>query len=141
MESRKRLNHGISFAFLLLLSLLFLFPIYLVVLNSFKSKFNIVGSPFKFPNESTFVGLENYINGIKMSDLVPAFLRTLIITVGSVLAIVIFTSMAAWFIVRVKSRTTKLIYYLFLFSMIVQYDCSFSNDNVCDGKRLLKARP
>lgn len=132
MNSRKRLNHGISFTFLLFLSVIFLFPIYLVVLNSFKSKFNIVGSPFKFPNEDTFVGLENYVNGIRMSDLIPSFLRTLIITVGSVLAIVIFTSMAAWFIVRVKNRATKAIYYLFLFSMIVPFQMiMFAMVSVC----------
>ncbi len=132
MNSRKRFNHVISFAFLLLLSLLFLFPIYLVILNSFKSKFNIVGSPFTFPNEDTFVGIENYVNGIRMSDLIPSFIRTLIITVGSVLAIVIFTSMAAWFIVRVKNKATKTIYYIFVFSMIVPFQMiMFTMVNIC----------
>ena len=121
MNSDKRIKNGITFVFLLFLSTVFLFPIYLVILNSFKSKFNIVGSPFKFPDKDTFVGIENYVNGIRMSDLIPSFLRTLIITVGSVLVIVFFTSMAAWFIVRVKSKFTKTIYYLFLFSMIVPF--------------------
>lgn len=132
MNSRKRFNHIISFAFLLLLSVLFLFPIYLVILNSFKSKFNIVGSPFTFPNEDTFVGIENYVNGIRMSDLIPSFIRTLIITVGSVLAIVIFTSMAAWFIVRVRNKVTKVIYYIFVFSMIVPFQMiMFTMVNIC----------
>lgn len=132
MNSQKRFNHVISFAFLLLLSVLFLFPIYLVILNSFKSKFNIVGSPFTFPNEDTFVGIENYVNGIRMSDLIPSFIRTLIITVGSVLAIVIFTSMAAWFIVRVKNKVTKVIYYIFVFSMIVPFQMiMFTMVNIC----------
>lgn len=132
MNSRKRFNHVISFAFLLLLSVLFLFPIYLVLLNSFKSKFNIVGSPFTFPNEDTFVGIENYVNGIRMSDLIPSFIRTLIITVGSVLAIVIFTSMAAWFIVRVRNKVTKVIYYIFVFSMIVPFQMiMFTMVNIC----------
>lgn len=132
MNSQKRFNHVVSFAFLLLLSVLFLFPIYLVILNSFKSKFNIVGSPFTFPNEDTFVGIENYVNGIRMSDLIPSFIRTLIITVGSVLAIVIFTSMAAWFIVRVKNKVTKGIYYIFVFSMIVPFQMiMFTMVNIC----------
>ncbi len=132
MNSQKRFNHIISFAFLLLLSVLFLFPIYLVILNSFKSKFNIVGSPFTFPNEDTFVGIENYVNGIRMSDLIPSFIRTLIITVGSVLAIVIFTSMAAWFIVRVRNKVTKVIYYIFVFSMIVPFQMiMFTMVNIC----------
>lgn len=121
MSSSKRINRILTFLGLLILSFIFLFPIYLVVLNSFKSKFNIVGSPFKFPTKETFVGIENYVNGLTSSDLMAAFFRTLIITVGSVIAIVIFTSMAAWFIVRVKSKLTKCIYYLFVFSMIVPF--------------------
>ncbi len=121
MNIKHKLSNGFSFSLLLILSLIFLFPIYLVFINSFKSKFNIIGEPFSFPNEDTFVGLENYLSGIESSGLVGAFIRTLIITVGSVLAIVIFTSMTAWYLTRIKSRTNKVIYYLFIFSMIVPF--------------------
>lgn len=121
MRTRKKLQNGFSFSVLLLLSIVFLFPIYLVVMNSFKSRFNIVSDPFSLPDGDTFVGLENYINGIQTSGILGAFLRTLIITVGSVVAIVIFTSMTAWYITRVKSKLNKVIYYLFLFSMIVPF--------------------
>lgn len=120
MNNRK-ISNVFSFSFLLLLSTVFLFPIYLVFINSFKSKFNIIGEPFSFPDTDTFVGLENYLNGIESSGLIGAFIRTLIITVGSVLAIVIFTSMTAWYLTRVKSKTNKVIYYLFIFSMIVPF--------------------
>lgn len=118
---KSKISNWISFAFLLLLSFVFIFPIYLVVINSFKSKFNIIGEPFSFPNEDTFVGFENYINGMKSADIVGSFFRTLIITVGSVLAIVVLTSMTAWYITRIKSKINKWIYYLFLFSMIVPF--------------------
>ncbi len=121
MKSKKRIHNGFSFSVLLLLSFVFLFPIYLVLMNSFKSRFNIVSDPFSFPNSDTFVGIENYINGIETSGIVGAFLRTLIITIGSVLAIVIFTAMTAWYITRVKSKLNKVMYYLFLFSMIVPF--------------------
>lgn len=132
MKQKSKLFNGFSFAILLLLSVVFLFPIYLVIMNSFKSKFNIVGTPFEFPNEETFVGLENYINGIQSSGIVGAFFRTLFITVGSVLAIVIFTSMTAWYITRVKSRFNKIVYYLFLFSMIVPFQMvMFTMTSVC----------
>lgn len=120
MNNRK-ISNMFSFSFLLLLSIIFLFPIYLVFINSFKSKFNIIGEPFSFPDTDTFVGLENYLNGIESSGLIGAFIRTLIITVGSVSAIVIFTSMTAWYLTRVKSRINKVIYYLFIFSMIVPF--------------------
>ncbi len=132
MNIRNRLSNILSFSFLLLLSVIFLFPLYLVLINSFKSKFNIIGEPFKFPNEETFVGLENYINGINSSGIVDAFIRTTIITVGSVLAIIIFTSMTAWYITRVKSTINRVIYYLFLFSMIVPFQMvMFTMSDVC----------
>ena len=132
MKQKTKIFNGFSFALLLLLSALFLFPIYLVIINSFKSKFNIVGTPFEFPNEDTFVGIENYINGIQSSGIVGAFFRTLFITVASVLAIVIFTSMTAWYITRVKSKFNKIVYYLFLFSMIVPFQMvMFTMTSVC----------
>lgn len=132
MKQRTKIFNGFSFATLLLLSVIFLFPIYLVIINSFKSKFNIVGTPFEFPNEDTFVGIQNYISGIESSGIVGAFLRTLFITVGSVLAIVIFTSMTAWYITRVKSKFNKAVYYLFLFSMIVPFQMvMFTMTSVC----------
>ena len=118
---KSKIYNKFSFALLLLLSFVFLFPIYLVVINSFKSKFNIIGDPFSLPDSSTFVGLENYLNGIKSADIIGSFFRTLIITVGSVLVIVLLTSMTAWYITRVKSKSNRIIYYLFLFSMIVPF--------------------
>lgn len=128
----KRKSNIFYFALLLLLSAVFLFPIYLVIINSFKSKFNIIGEPFVLPNSDTFVGLENYINGVTASGFFVSFLRTLFITVFSVLAIVIFTSMTAWYIVRVKSKMNRLFYNLFLFSMIVPFQMvMFTMTAVC----------
>lgn len=132
MNTKRKTANSFYFALLLLLSVIFLFPIYLVLMNSFKSKFNIVGTPFEFPNGETFVGFENYINGINSSGIIDAFLRTAFITVGSVITIIIFTSMTAWYIVRVKSRFNKAIYYLFLFSMIVPFQMvMFTMTAVC----------
>ena len=132
MTERKRLSNTLSFSLLLLLSIVFLFPLFLVLINSFKSKFYIVSEPFAFPNDDTFVGLENYINGINSSGIIGAFIRTAIITVGFVLAIVVFTSMTAWYITRVKTKVNRIIYYLFLFSMIVPFQMvMFTMTDVC----------
>lgn len=129
---KNKKSNVIAFVILLILSFVFLFPIYLVVMNSFKSRFNIISEPFVFPNSETFVGLENYIFGIQASGILEAFLRTLFITIGSVFAIVIFTSMTAWYITRVKNKFTKGIYYLFLFSMIVPFQMvMFTMTAVC----------
>lgn len=100
---------------------LFLVPIILVVINSFKSRLYISSSPFSLPNSETFVGLENYINGIASSGFFSAVLRSFFITVVSVALIILFTSMTAWYLVRVNSRMSKFLYYLFVFSMIVPF--------------------
>ena len=132
MKGQNKLSNYFSFSFLLLLSLVFLFPLYLIIANSFKSKFNIISEPFVFPNKDTFVGFENYINGINSSGILGAFIRTLIITVGSVGAIVILTSMTAWYIIRVKSKVNRIIYYLFIFSMIVPFQMvMFTMTDIC----------
>ena len=132
MKGQNKLSNYFSFSFLLLLSFVFLFPLYLVLINSFKSKFNIISEPFVFPNQGTFVGFENYINGINSSGILGAFIRTLIITVGSVGAIVILTSMTAWYIIRVKSKVNRIIYYLFIFSMIVPFQMvMFTMTDIC----------
>lgn len=109
------------FSVLLILSVLFILPILVVLMNSFKGRFFIKTSPFTLPNSETFSGLENYTNGIEQTDFISAFLLSLFITVSSVAVIVLFTSMTAWYITRVKSKFTSLLYYLFVFSMIVPF--------------------
>lgn len=106
---------------LIVISIFFLAPIIIVFYNSFKGKFFISDSPFAFPNAETFSGLKNYIDGIEKTGFPAAFGWSLFITVFSVLAIVLFTSMTAWYIVRVKSKLTKFLYYTFVFSMIVPF--------------------
>ncbi|HBB14859.1 MAG: carbohydrate ABC transporter permease [Treponema sp.] len=111
----------IIFCFLVLLSAIFLVPVFLVFMNSFKSKLYISSSPFSLPARETFVGMQNYINGITSSGFFLAFLRSVFITVASLALIVVCTSMTSWFIVRVKNKFTRSLYYLFAFSMIVPF--------------------
>lgn len=106
---------------LVLLAALTLVPLFLVVQNSFKSRFYISGDPFALPNKETFVALENYISGLSAGGFFAAFGRSLLITVVSVGLIVLCTSMAAWYLMRVRTTLTKGVYYLFVFSMIVPF--------------------
>ena len=106
---------------LVLLAALTLVPLFLVVQNSFKSRFYISGDPFALPNKETFVALENYISGLSAGSFLAAFGRSLLITVVSVGLIVLCTSMAAWYLMRVRTALTKGMYYLFVFSMIVPF--------------------
>ena len=106
---------------LVLLAAVTLVPLFLVVQNSFKSRFYISGDPFALPNKETFVALENYISGLSAGGFFAAFGRSLLITVVSVGLIVLCTSMAAWYLMRVRTALTKGMYYLFVFSMIVPF--------------------
>lgn len=121
MKKSKRVGNNVIFFVLLILSVLFLVPIIIVIINSFKSRIYISSQPLKLPNAETFVALENYINGVTSSDFFSAFFRSLFITVVSVILIVLFASMAAWYIVRSNSKITKGIYYMLVFSMIVPF--------------------
>jgi len=121
MAGKKAKNSTLLTVMFSIISVLWLFPIALVVLNSFKKKAYISRKPFAIPTEKMFVGFENYINGIEKTGLIEAFGYTLFITVGSVAAILLCTSMCAWYISRVKNAVTSTIYYLCLFSMIVPF--------------------
>ena len=103
------------------LAVLFMVPMILVLINSFKSKLYISSEPFAFPNSETFVSFENYLNGLKSSGFLAAFGRSLFITVASVILIVVCTSMTSWYLIRVKNKLTKGLYYAFVFSMIVPF--------------------
>lgn len=118
---QKSYKNILAFFLLLGVAALFIAPVVIVVMNSFKARFSIATEPFVLPTKDTFVGFENYLNGISTTSFVTAFFWSLFITVFSVLAIVIFTSMTAWYIVRVKSIFTSVLYYALVFSMIVPF--------------------
>ena len=107
--------------FLTFLSILFLVPIFVVFINSFKSKLYISDQPFKFPNPETFVGLRNYTDGAVKIGIFQSMGWSLFITVSSVLVIVLLTAMTAWVVTRIKSKFTSALYFLFSFSMIVPF--------------------
>ena len=120
MEKKSKFS-GLLTALFTVLSLIWVFPIVLIVINSFKKKVYINREPFKIPTDKMFVGIENYISGIEKTGFINAFFTSLFITIFSVLAIILFCSMTAWYIMRVKDRFTTAIYYLCLFSMIVPF--------------------
>jgi len=121
MKTRTRTQNTIIFIILFALAIAFLIPILVVLMNSFKGRFFISTAPFQLPDAQTFVGLKNYIAGIEKTGFIKAFGYSLFITVFSVGAIVLFTSMTAWCITRVKSKLSTILYYLLVFSMIVPF--------------------
>lgn len=119
----KRRGKGGIFAtiFFSLVSILYLAPLFIVLINSFKKKAFINLEPFKLPTEKNFIGLENFTNAIENYDFLMAVVWNLVMTVGFVVVILVCTSMFAWFITRVNNRATKFLYLLCVFSMVVPF--------------------
>jgi len=121
MGVRKAKHGWIYTIFFSLLSVAWVFPIVLVLINSFKKKVYISRKPFAIPTDKMFVKWDNYVNGMEKIHFFDAFKNSLFITVFSVAVIILCTSMCAWYISRVKSKFSSGMYYLCLFSMIVPF--------------------
>jgi len=119
-KSSKTANWVVNI-FMIILSVVFLAPILIVLMNSFKGQFYISDQPFKLPTAETGVAFKNYFTGVQKINFFQAFRYSLTITVPSVVVIIIFTSMTSWYITRVKSAYTKVLYYTIVFSMIVPF--------------------
>ena len=121
IEKNAKAGRTIIFVCLVILAVIFLIPIFLVFMNSFKSRLYISSSPFALPLGEMNVGFQNYVNGFKSSNFMVSFGRSLFVTIASVAVIILCTSMTAWYIVRVKNKMTKALYMIFVFSMIVPF--------------------
>jgi len=120
-----------------ILGLVYITPILIVLINSFKKKVYINKEPFTLPTEKTWNGIENYLTAIDKYDLLQSVGWTVFITVGSVLVILLCTSMCAWYITRVQTAFTKLLYLLCVFSMVVPFQMvMFTLSLVADRTRL-----
>ena len=123
MKKKYSLGSKILTGFFTVLCLIWVFPIFEVVINSFKSNNFINLDAFALPNGDSFVGWANYLEGLTFGNY--PFMKSagysVYMSVVSVGLILLFCSMSAWYIVRVKSRAANIFYYLCLFSMIVPF--------------------
>ena len=123
MKQRNLIGSKVLTAFFVVLSLMWIIPIFEVLNNSFKSNNYVNLDAFALPNSESFVGLANYIKGMTFGNY--PFLKSVgfsfLITVVSVILILLFCSMSAWYIARVNSTFARTFYYLCLFSMIVPF--------------------
>jgi len=120
-NARRTPYAGLWTVILTIVSIVYLIPVAMVFVNSFKKKIFINKNPFSFPNEKTFVGVDNYSSGVEKIGFFSAAMNSVIITVGGVLVIILCTSMCGWYITRVNSFFSKCLYYLCVFSMIVPF--------------------
>jgi raffinose/stachyose/melibiose transport system permease protein len=123
MKKKYTTGQNILSLFFVLLSLVWIFPIFEVVINSVKANDFVNLEPFALPNMESFVGFGNYIKGLTFGNypFLQSLVYSLIITVLSVTLILLFCSMSAWYIARVDSLFSRIFYYLCLFSMIVPF--------------------
>ena len=122
IEQYTPLSKVLTVAFAVL-SILWMIPIFEVVINSFKENTFVNLDPFALPNAESFVGLANYIKGMTFGNypFLKSVSYSLLITIVSVFLILLCCSMSAWYIARVNSLISKIFYYLCLFSMIVPF--------------------
>lgn len=131
----QRIKHGPFWTGLFsVISLAWLFPLALVLINSFKKKVYISADTFSLPTGKEFAGLFNYKDGIEKTNFIASFGWSLVITVGAVLLILLCTSMCAWWIVRVNNVASKIIYVLFLLNMIVPFQMVMLDWLQCIGQ-------
>ena len=123
MKKKYSLGSILLTIFFTVLCLIWVFPVLEVVINSFKSNNYINMDAFALPNGESFVGMDNFTKGLTFGNY--PFLKSVgysvFMSVASVALILLFCSMAAWYIVRVKSKAANIFYYLCLFSMIVPF--------------------
>ena len=108
---------------LAIICVIYCLPVVAVVINSFKGNTFVKTDTFALPNEQSFVGFDNFIKGMTFGNypFASSVLYSVIITVLSTALILIFCSMAAWYIARVDSIFCKIVYFLCVFSMVVPF--------------------
>ena len=108
--------------FLGVLCIAWVYPVVMILFNSLKVETAIsTNTVFQLPTAETFAGFDNFANAIGSKGFVEAFCTSLLITITSVAAILLLCSMCAWYITRVENIFTKLVYFLFVFSMVVPF--------------------
>lgn len=119
-SKKERSNMFLTVIFTII-SIIYVYPVILVFINSLKKKTSINLKPFALPDEKSFVGLKNYINGIEKIEFLKNFGYSFFITAFSVLAILIFCSMCGWYVTRVRNVVTNTLKTAFIFSMVVPF--------------------
>ena len=122
MKKKTKILDTVWVIALALLCVAYVFPVVLVLLNSFKIETAIsTSTTFQLPTAETFAGLQNYVSAISSQGFFKSLGYSLFITVSSVALILVCCSMCAWYIARSKGKFSKLLYFLFVLSMVVPF--------------------
>lgn len=105
-------------AFLIVLALFFLSPIYIIIVNSFKDRQELYDNPLTLPNSFSF---QYYVEAMEKMNFLSAFGNSLYITIVSVILIVILSSMTAWMLVRTDDKLSMVIFMVFIATMLIPF--------------------
>ncbi|MEG0321484.1 MAG: carbohydrate ABC transporter permease [Ruthenibacterium sp.] len=120
-KKSKRIN-AVWSVLLTFASLAYLYPIFMIVMNSLKEEQSITtNGAFTLPTAANFAGLDNFVTAIASKGFLSSFFYSLVITISSVALILVCCSMCAWYISRVHGKLSKGLYFLFVFSMVVPF--------------------
>ena len=121
--NKKKIGRGVLSGTFAVLAIIYILPLLIVLMNSFKENTAVKTQTFAWPNAETFVKWANYIKGFTFGNY--PFLKSvgfsLVLTLLSTALILVCTSMIAWYIARVDTLFCKIIYYVFVFSMVVPF--------------------
>lgn len=122
MKEKSSIWQIVLFIVMVILAILWIYPIFMILMNSLKVESAIsTGTVFNLPGPGEFAGLANYSDALNSQGFLASLGYSTLITVTSVAAIIICCSMCAWYITRVKSKFNSFLYYLFVFSMVVPF--------------------
>lgn len=122
MKKKKSIANTIWIVILTIAALAWIYPIIMILMNSLKKESAIsTGTAFKLPTADTFAGIANYVDAVASKGFLSSLGYSTFITITSVVAILVCCSMCAWYITRVNSPISKILYYLFVFSMVVPF--------------------
>ena len=122
-KNKSKNNKTILSVVLGIICVIYVLPMVVVVLNSFKQNTYVKTNTFAVPTGEMWAGFDNFIKGMTFGNYPFANSAgySVLITVVSTALILLFTSMAAWFIARVDSKVCRAVYYLCVFSMVVPF--------------------
>lgn len=118
----QKIRTGIAEIIGVILTIIILAPFLLVVVNSAKSSADIITSPISLPEHwgQIFTNLSNVIHNQNFNYW-NSFFSSLLITAVSLLLLTVFSSMAAWVLVRNKTKWSSFIFMLFVSAMVIPF--------------------
>lgn len=120
---KEKFGKNLTTVLFILLSVFYIFPVAMVVINSFKKNTFVKTETFKLPSAESFAEFDNFITGMTFGGypFSKSVLYSVVITLLGTALILLFTSMAAWYISRVDSIVCRIVYYACVFSMVVPF--------------------